>query len=768
MSCFAVSVWSLFYVLMMKESDHEKAVLYAKITNITAAYMGVFVAHFCKEITAYKPNKFKLITFGYASSCLFTIFGFTKYFCTVSPFLNFKNYVYPLQAYHFFTLHFFFFMFYAIYILSRSLPGLDEPKRNQIRYIIIALSCGYLGGISTFLPVYRVPVEPFFSLFVWLYAAIISFAIVKHQLMDIRVVIKRTIYYSIFAFMLSLFYVTVVFFAHGLIKGDFRLSSDPGIFSITWLSFLALATTLSCYFIGAFVFLKQPKSSVNRWYAASLLCMGLWTTDKFIYILSAHALVAHRWLYIGPILSQICYLNLALSVTRRLSKPSKFLCNFIMSACAAYLIYSTIGGFLLGPMNPSHYLVAYFTPTENYHLFVAYTFICGIIGSIVLINGYLKEVSALQRMRIIYILFAAVLMYIAGTLYFLFVYDFKIFFAWVLISELASVLLVAYAILKHQLMDIRIVIKKTLFYSCSVFLISALYVLAIFFFHGYFTNRKVSSNYLFGSAALILFITLLLRPIEMFLRRVLDKKFFKGTIDEISEQKEKLQIELERRERLKSVGILAAGMAHEIKNPLTAIQTFAEYLPEKYDDPEFREKFSRIIRQEVARVKEIVSDLLVFSKPSEPKMRLFEVGKLIEGLVGLISNDAMKAGVTIERESEPVSVFADPDQMKQAFLNILMNAIDAMRPKGGLLSIRTKVMGGSAEISVRDTGRGISKTELAHIFDPFYTNKDDGTGLGLAITHSIIEKNEGKVRVSSEVGEGTEFVVVLPIKEARR
>jgi signal transduction histidine kinase len=165
----------------------------------------------------------------------------------------------------------------------------------------------------------------------------------------------------------------------------------------------------------------------------------------------------------------------------------------------------------------------------------------------------------------------------------------------------------------------------------------------------------------------------------------------------------------------------------------------------------------------VARVKDIVTDLLVFSKPGEPKRSAFDVDRLLSGLCDLVSGEAAKAEVRVVCELEPCQAVADPVQLKQALLNIVMNAIDAMKPKGGTLTVRTGAVGEKAVIRVLDTGVGIAPEKLGHIFDPFYTDKEEGTGLGLAITHSIIEKNGGRIDVTSRAGEGTEFVIELPV-----
>jgi polar amino acid transport system substrate-binding protein len=302
-------------------------------------------------------------------------------------------------------------------------------------------------------------------------------------------------------------------------------------------------------------------------------------------------------------------------------------------------------------------------------------------------------------------------------------------------------------------------------YSFSVFLASVSYLAVVFALYKVFFPQNISRSSLHFGAVSVLVIAVLFKPLELFLHRLLEKYFFKGTIDEISEQRERLQIELERRERLKSVGILAAGMAHEIKNPITAIKTFAEYLPDKYDDPEFREKFKKIISSETHRISQIVNDLLVFAKPAEPKKEKCIPVDLVKAVTELLSADFFKQNIRIEwGRVERTCVSVDAGQIKQVLINLILNAIHAMRrdQREKVLRLEVYEENGQVILTVSDNGCGISPAMMTHLFDPFFTDKEDGTGLGLAISHSIIEKNGGHITVQSQTGIGTSFFIYLP------
>ncbi|MDD5487937.1 MAG: ATP-binding protein [Candidatus Omnitrophica bacterium] len=252
-----------------------------------------------------------------------------------------------------------------------------------------------------------------------------------------------------------------------------------------------------------------------------------------------------------------------------------------------------------------------------------------------------------------------------------------------------------------------------------------------------------------------------MQPVKIKVQKTVDKYYFHNTIDQIDEENIRLRGELQKSEKLKAVSTLAAGMAHEIKNPLTAIKTFAEYLPVKGDNPEFRDKFSGIVITEVERINNIVKQLLEFSKPKELVPVPTDMNALIEETLSLLNNEMIKKDIRAIKELSPLPmVNIDPPQMKQALLNLLLNAIDAMK-SGGTLTVRTRIFDSKISISIEDTGCGIDKKDLKNIFDPFFTRKDEGSGLGLSVVHGIIDKHNGKIDVKSTLGTGTTFTLTI-------
>ncbi len=217
-------------------------------------------------------------------------------------------------------------------------------------------------------------------------------------------------------------------------------------------------------------------------------------------------------------------------------------------------------------------------------------------------------------------------------------------------------------------------------------------------------------------------------------------------------------------ERMVAAGKLAMGLAHEIKNPLAGIKTFTEFLPERYNDPTFREDFFDVVGKEVDRINRIVSSLADFAKPILLKIETIDVQRVLKETVTLLSNDCLKRNVTLHQsfEPQPILLPGDASQLKQAFLNLCTNALEAM-PKGGTLSVNCQLKEGEAVIGISDTGVGIAQEHLPNLFDPFFTTKDSGMGLGLAVVKQIVEQHLGTVQVESEVGGGTTFEIRLPL-----
>jgi two-component system sensor histidine kinase HydH len=225
-----------------------------------------------------------------------------------------------------------------------------------------------------------------------------------------------------------------------------------------------------------------------------------------------------------------------------------------------------------------------------------------------------------------------------------------------------------------------------------------------------------------------------------------------------------LKKEIERSERLASIGKLAAGVAHEIRNPLSSIKGFATYFRERYRNVPKDQKTAEIMIQEVERLNRVIGQLLEFAHPMDIHIKPTSLQTLVQGSLKLIEGDLHRKDlqVNVGIASDIPEVIIDPDKFKQVFLNLFLNAIDAMK-KGDTLTVEARRAADTrgVQITISDTGRGIKEEELPHIFDPYFTTKSSGTGLGLAIVHKIIESHKGKIRVDSRTGIGTRVTISI-------
>ena len=235
---------------------------------------------------------------------------------------------------------------------------------------------------------------------------------------------------------------------------------------------------------------------------------------------------------------------------------------------------------------------------------------------------------------------------------------------------------------------------------------------------------------------------------------------------------ERLEHDMQRLDRLATIGTLSASMAHEIKNALVAGKTFIELLVEKNQDAEL----AGIVHREMDRIDSIVSQMLKFAGPPKPSFTPIRLHEILEHSLRLVQSQMTGKSITLHRlfQAAPDLAKGDDYQLQQAFVNLFLNALEAMPPKG-LLTVSTEKISAPARaaspqdsteaalrITIQDTGAGITPENLARLFDPFFTTKPSGTGLGLPITRRIIQEHGGMITVESLLHKGTTFSVVLP------
>ena len=235
----------------------------------------------------------------------------------------------------------------------------------------------------------------------------------------------------------------------------------------------------------------------------------------------------------------------------------------------------------------------------------------------------------------------------------------------------------------------------------------------------------------------------------------------------------KLENNLQRLDRLASAGTLSAGMAHEIRNALVAVKTFIDLLVEKNKEDELAD----VVRHEMRRVDSIVSQMLKFAAPAQPTFASISLHKILDRCLRLAQHRVEGRLIAFERrfDADPDLLHGDDNQLEQAFVNLLLNSVEAINAHGSL-TISTEILSDDdghlregtrriVRIRISDTGTGIAAQNMGHLFEPFFTTKRNGTGLGLAVTRRIIEEHSGTIDAQSEPGKGTTFTVLLPARE---
>jgi signal transduction histidine kinase len=541
-------------------------------------------------------------------------------------------------------------------------------------------------------------------------------------------------------------------------------------------------------FFGFFLLVKGTEKS-HRLFGLHALSVFWWSFCQVWLINCDNYQIALFWgraMFIGVFLISTFFFHFTISFLG--IKNKGWAIRFIYLANLVFIILSPTK-YMTVDVIPKFYVKYYQVPGLALHFMT--TLFCAYVSySLWKIFEAYRSAFGERRNQLKYLCLSMVLGFGGGSANFLLVYGINIpFLPFLTYMGGLYVGIATYAILRHHLLDINIVIKRTAVYSILVTLITIAYFTIVYImellFRGFIGYKSVP-----WTLSIIALFILIFQPLKNLIQSFVDKYFFKGSQAVLAEALQKAQEELKRAERLKAVGTLAAGMAHEIKNPLTGIKTFTEYLPQRYHDPNFVEKFHKIVAQEVDKINSIVQQLLDFSKPKPLNLRPSDLHQILEQTQALLNNDLIRYKIKVTRnydQSLPLLPL-DPQQMQQVFLNLFLNAIEAMKAGGELTIITAKnttkeeqVNEGfpkilqdeqslsqknfpTAQITITDTGGGISKKDLEHIFDPFYTTKETGTGLGMSIIYGIIKEHKGEIRIESEEGRGVTARIKLPYK----
>ena len=525
--------------------------------------------------------------------------------------------------------------------------------------------------------------------------------------------------------------------------------------------------TITTLGLGLFIYLKNRSRFANKIFAVYMFSMAWWTAFEFLCLIaptSPIALSRARLEYVGVCFIPSLFYHGILSVIgirRTLELQILYTLSFLFAITIAILKHPLF----LPDVFPIAYLPYWGRAGPLYALFLAFFFSIVVRTLYTLWKNSLQTTTRLQRKQLQLLLFASALVYIGAIPEFLLKY--KIYtpglnpFGLYLVP--LHVILIAYAIIQFKLFDIHVVIRKSLVYSLLITLLTVGYFGLV-----YLAERTFQTAFGYQSRwlSLIAFalMALIFQPLKIGIQRVVDWMIFRAPQEALALRLERLEEEVQTAEKQKAIATLAAGMAHEIKNPLTALKTYADFIPEKVNDPAFQKRLHEVFSTETERIQQLVKELLDFAKPKLPQLKTIEPKELIQSTIRLFSSELIKRQIqcNVACNHNGCRVEADPDQLRQILINLIQNAVDAMGP-GGTLTIATQEKSGWLELTISDTGEGIPSELLPKIFDPFVTTKSNGTGLGLAMVRSLLHAHHGTIAVDSRPAAGTTFTVRLPL-----
>ena len=665
-------IWALFNIsliiwggsafLIGSATSEAKAFFYWKIAHIGIILIPILFFHVIYFLC--ELNQKKVLIAMYVQGVIFLVLNFLGY-----KDLFFSDVKTVYQSFYYFTpgpLYYLFFVLwvgiviYGIYQLyfgyRNSVRGI---KRTQILYFFLGISIGFTGGLTNFFPIFSINLYPLGNFAIPLYCIIATYAILRYRLMDINLVFRKGMVYSLSAGLLTSLFVVLVL---TLTK---YLSDVTGVTSL-------IITIISALIIAI---LFQPlKNRVQK------------IIDKTFYQKAYDYYEALR------------EVSRRLSTIFEIDKINEFIATTIHNTLGVSKVY------VLAAASSENYEIAYQTKERGKRRKALHDF----------------EDNPLQtRSRMVFFMVET-----RDTV----IKDELPAFA----AEIGSDRI---DMIKRELETFRAEAAVPVFIDGEL---PMLLMLGEKLSGDMFTREDINLlNTIAGQMAI--------------------------AVKNAALYKDKLNTE-----KLASIGMMSATFAHEVRNPLTSLKTFAQLMPEKYNDEEFREGFSKIVVGEIQRIDDLISDLLDFSHERKAS-RVYaydlvgivdETIQYVEGKLGLA-----RKHIVVEKKytRDAIHMYGDVKQLRQLFTNIITNGCQAI-DENGVLTIEINPNGKNVEIKIKDTGPGIHPDDLHRIFEPFVTKKEKGTGLGLAISKKIVEEHSGSIRVESRLSEGSSFIVSLPVQ----
>jgi len=650
---------------------------------------------------------------------------------------------------------------YSHYLMVRSYRSVSTTKRNQIKYFFLATAIGFTGGSLCFLPNFEIHLYPWGNFAVVLYPVIMSFAILKHHLLDIHVFIRKTLVYSLVSTTVAAIYAGLVTLLAFLVGAHNQMSvvfSSPIDVAQKSFGYGCLATAILSVGLGTFVFAKGWKKPVNRLWFLLSLSVSFWSFGLGMMVYSLSFGEAEFWqtwfLYSGAIMIPVLFLHF---VTCLLDVHQKglLICSYVISVVfeAINCIHRFAAVIPRAPFN------FYTFPLPPYKFYVIFYFTVALYANALLFQ-YMQCSTGLRNQQIKYVLLGSLVGFCGGPMTFFMVFDIPIFPYGVYAVPL-YIVIVSYAIFKHQLMDIRVVIRKTLLYSLVSAVLAAVYVATITLL-ARVLGEQYGSVSAVTSALAAIFITLLFNPVRLRFQRFVDRHFFREALDQ---------------ELLREA---TSGFVHEIKRPLANISLPAELsLMDLEDLKNKRRPLKDVLPKLEQRLQYILHQTMDAGNKIEA-IREFSNsnGKPLEelDLAGIIRNSVSIEGSLLRRYQVKLMVNIDDDlprinahakQLEIVFANLIKNAAEALNKADSsvkrIIEVRAYKEDGKVTISVKDTGPGIKRENLPHLFEPYFTTKGaNGMGMGLYLCRQIIQVHGGTIRASNEPSGGAVFQIILP------
>jgi signal transduction histidine kinase len=663
---FSISAWSFFVSVQVYANNHQLALLAARGLNLAAVFIPVLFLHFVAEFfTAKKQTVTRVaIPILYGVSLSFGILSAAGYLVTdVAPKYDLNYLMVPSGGYIFLVIFFVCCVLWGLLKLFNGYLEAGGVKRNQIKYLLIGSIFGYAGGLNNFLILYDVaifPIHPYGNYAILAYVLSMAYAIVQHRLLDIDLVVKRSLIYALLLLMLLVPCYLLLIFGQAFAFGQI----DYGFSLILLLLLIVVGFLFPKLRFRTEDALERVLFKKKHDYRETLLR----SSKDMISVIDLDTLG-------GKLVRTI-------SSAMGVEKASLYLTdevkgNFGVKASAG-LDIDQFKDVLLLRDDP-------------------------------LVQRFLRRPEVLVREEL----------------------------------EMSHNGRQAERELSRRLNQLEAEVSLPLVTQERLIGILNL---------GHKEGREMYST----------------DDLEV-LSALTNQAAVAIENARLYQNLKQSQRVLQRADRLSSLGMLTAGLAHEIRNPLVAIRTFTQLLPERYQDTEFRCNFQSLALKEVDRICGLINDLLNFARPSAPNVAAEDINEIVQNVARILETEAKEKDVRIafDLASNLPKIFVDKEQMKQVFMNVILNAIQSI-DGGGVVEVFSRAFSQGAphqyvQVGIHDSGVGIPQKDLENIFNPFFTTKKGGSGLGLSITHQIVQEHAGYMYVESQLGQGATFFINLPV-----